>query len=303
MDDVRTVFRKFDQDGDGVITREELKGALHLLDPTWTDDIIDALLACMDASGDGLVQYEEFVEWVFKETPSFFDVCGENTSNAADKVQAAMRSCALNFSSIGVAMDDLGIDINLDGAEPDLTDVVTSLQSLNSKQLRDVFQAADVGKKGHLRLGEIQSLLYPQGKAAAGANAVTVAKVFAQMDKSKDGKVTCGEFISYLIARKKGLSTAPTDADKRHIATAFNEADRNSDGNITVEELERLLSCTTEEEKQLVRRCFEAADKNSDGKLSIVEFSRIYGKELVQEAKGIEVEWKQVPDEPESEED
>jgi len=64
MDDVRTVFRKFDQDGDGVITREELKGALHLLDPTWTDDIIDALLACMDASGDGLVQYEEFVDWL-----------------------------------------------------------------------------------------------------------------------------------------------------------------------------------------------------------------------------------------------
>eukprot|EP00929_Paragymnodinium_shiwhaense_P001575 TRINITY_DN101811_c0_g1_i1.p1 TRINITY_DN101811_c0_g1~~TRINITY_DN101811_c0_g1_i1.p1 ORF type:complete len:322 (+),score=48.85 TRINITY_DN101811_c0_g1_i1:200-1165(+) len=56
------VFRKFDVNGDGVITQDELARLLRALnlDPASLADGFDA----MDRNGDGKLQYEEFVDWV-----------------------------------------------------------------------------------------------------------------------------------------------------------------------------------------------------------------------------------------------
>mmetsp|Transcript_890 Transcript_890/g.2052 ORF Transcript_890/g.2052 Transcript_890/m.2052 type:complete len:739 (+) Transcript_890:87-2303(+) len=57
-------FRRFDADGDGHITREELAAVLKELEPTvWTDRTIDSLLNAVDTNRDGRIDYEEFVEW------------------------------------------------------------------------------------------------------------------------------------------------------------------------------------------------------------------------------------------------
>mmetsp|Transcript_65916 Transcript_65916/g.141065 ORF Transcript_65916/g.141065 Transcript_65916/m.141065 type:complete len:305 (-) Transcript_65916:84-998(-) len=293
---IKTIFQRYDTDGNGTISKEELQQVIQKLGKFSGGDI-DAIFAQMDTNKDGMVQYQEFVDWVFNEQTL------SNSNANADKIQAAIRACVDGVGSIGTLMDEMGIDIALDGEEADFVDVVASLEGLSNKQLRDVFQGADIDKSGNLQLGEIQSMLFPWATSVTGTDALTVAKVFAQMDRNNDGKITCAEFISYILERKKRLATAPTDADKRHIAAAFCDADRNSNGNIMLADLERFLCCTTEQEKEIARRCFLAVDKNSDGTLSVAEFSRIYGKELVQETKGIEVEWKEVPEEPDSEEE
>ncbi|CAK9090717.1 unnamed protein product [Durusdinium trenchii] len=63
---VLEVFHKFDSDGSGAISRDELGEVLKSLqEEPWEDDQIDALLTAADASGDGELQVEEFVKWVF----------------------------------------------------------------------------------------------------------------------------------------------------------------------------------------------------------------------------------------------
>ncbi|CAK9013011.1 Calmodulin (CaM) [Durusdinium trenchii] len=64
--DVVAAFKRFDKDGSGSISRQELAAVLKGLNPTaWDDASIDRLMRGADRSGDGLLQIEEFVEWVF----------------------------------------------------------------------------------------------------------------------------------------------------------------------------------------------------------------------------------------------
>jgi len=68
---VLETFQKFDKDGNGSISREELVEVLRTLDPDdWDDNSVDHLLASADANGDGALQIEEFVRWVFAEDVS-----------------------------------------------------------------------------------------------------------------------------------------------------------------------------------------------------------------------------------------
>ena len=65
---VLDVFSKFDKDSSGSISREELGDVLKALqEEPWEDDEIDNLLTAADSSGDGELQIQEFVKWVFAE--------------------------------------------------------------------------------------------------------------------------------------------------------------------------------------------------------------------------------------------
>eukprot|EP00437_Effrenium_voratum_P004130 CAMPEP_0181423132 /NCGR_PEP_ID=MMETSP1110-20121109/13972_1 /TAXON_ID=174948 /ORGANISM="Symbiodinium sp., Strain CCMP421" /LENGTH=1183 /DNA_ID=CAMNT_0023546251 /DNA_START=81 /DNA_END=3632 /DNA_ORIENTATION=- len=65
---VLKAFQRFDKDGSGSITRDELSQVLRgLKSSEWDDDSIDQLLAAADSSGDGQLQVEEFVKWIFAE--------------------------------------------------------------------------------------------------------------------------------------------------------------------------------------------------------------------------------------------
>ncbi|CAJ1328670.1 unnamed protein product [Effrenium voratum] len=65
---VLAAFKKFDKDKTGSISREELAAVLQTLDPVeWDNDAIDHLLTQADSSGDGELQIQEFVSWVFAE--------------------------------------------------------------------------------------------------------------------------------------------------------------------------------------------------------------------------------------------
>lgn len=298
---IKEVFRRYDADGDGTISRQELRRVLQALG-NFGDKGIDATFTSMDSNKDGMIQYSEFVDWLFDDSASRKDLTGDARR---EQIHTALRSCVMGGSSIATAMDDLGIDIALDGEEDEFTDVLSGLKLLSAKELREVFKSADVDRSGHIQLGELQSLLFP--KAALQCN-LTVAKVFAQMDRSKDGKVSCGEFVAFILDRKKKLSAAgfsqgASAEDKKRIAAAFSAGDTDGSGALSLEELQRSLCCETDEEREIVRRSFEALDSNGDGTLSVVEFAKMYGQDLVQESKGIEVEWKEVPSEVDSDSD
>ena len=67
-DSILDAFQRFDKDGTGSISRDELADVLQLLDQAWDNNSIDRLLLQADASGDGELQIEEFLRWIFAET-------------------------------------------------------------------------------------------------------------------------------------------------------------------------------------------------------------------------------------------
>lgn len=57
-DNMKQTFKVFDRDGNGFISRGELKLAMNKLDPTLTDEEIDEMLAEADTNKDGKINYE-----------------------------------------------------------------------------------------------------------------------------------------------------------------------------------------------------------------------------------------------------
>lgn len=63
------MFKHWDTDGDGTITRAELKRVLLLLNPAFTEPDLSKLMKAADKNKDGIIDFEEFVEWLTGTAP------------------------------------------------------------------------------------------------------------------------------------------------------------------------------------------------------------------------------------------
>lgn len=60
--DLKAAFMVFDKDGNGYITRDELKSAMQIMGEQLTDRDLDELLRTTDHDCDGKINYEEFIK-------------------------------------------------------------------------------------------------------------------------------------------------------------------------------------------------------------------------------------------------
>ena len=62
--ELKEVFTVFDQDGSGTISRQELRAALSMLGEKLTDEEVEEAIKFADTSGDGEIEYDEFIQLV-----------------------------------------------------------------------------------------------------------------------------------------------------------------------------------------------------------------------------------------------
>lgn len=60
--DLRAAFLVFDRDGNGFITRDELKTGMQIMGESLSDRDLDELLRATDLDQDGKINYEEFIK-------------------------------------------------------------------------------------------------------------------------------------------------------------------------------------------------------------------------------------------------
>lgn len=60
---LREIFQQFDSNGDGVIERSEFATLLAALESDLQGDEIDIALAELDRNANGVIEFQEFLNW------------------------------------------------------------------------------------------------------------------------------------------------------------------------------------------------------------------------------------------------
>jgi len=64
---VELEFQKWDKDGSGTIDRAELTSVLKLIKEDFSEDEIEILMTAADKNKDGVINYKEFIAWLFQD--------------------------------------------------------------------------------------------------------------------------------------------------------------------------------------------------------------------------------------------
>lgn len=82
ISEFREIFNLVDRDGGGTITKEELGELMDTLGIDATGEELDLMINEIDSSGDGQIDFEEFVEVMSRKV---------NATYTADQVKSAFR--------------------------------------------------------------------------------------------------------------------------------------------------------------------------------------------------------------------
>jgi hypothetical protein len=61
---IMEVFRKFDADGNGTISKQELMAFMSEICSEWSEENVDTLVSQVDRNGDGVIDFEEFLAFL-----------------------------------------------------------------------------------------------------------------------------------------------------------------------------------------------------------------------------------------------
>lgn len=142
--------------------------------------------------------------------------------------------------------------------------IATQLSETEIKALREIFSAMDVNGDGSVTVQELR-----QGIEKAGLKEIPadLQSILEGIDSDGSGQIDYTEFLAATLDKKA--------YEKEEVLwAAFRVFDANNDGNISKDELEKVLCNTnaSEDEKKEIAEVLKGNDTDGDGQISFEEF-------------------------------
>lgn len=150
----------------------------------------------------------------------------------------------------------------------------------HQKGLQGLFSKIDADKSGSFSLEELKNFLYPNSRQGSHEND-QVESLFKLIDLNGDGKVSCEEFLRFVICCKMGLLLE--DADPGQVAAAMEKM-----GSKTYTLL-FLCSCVVRDEKKshfaddeekMESRKLALRLNSRKSQITLEQFTKLYGNSL-----------------------
>jgi len=257
IDEVKSLFKEIDVDGDGLLSKDEMRCSPGC---KFDREQIDAIYEVGDANGDGVLDMGEFIAIMY---PAASEAVAKLSGKypAIDEVKELFKK----------------IDVDNDGSitKEEMMDCAIRF---TKHEVDAIFALGDINDDGALDLEEFIGVMYPDASTTAGrlrsrfSDMNRVKKAFAVIDKNQDGKVSKEEMGALDMF------------NKQEVDALFVLGDSNNDGEIDLEEfigvlypmVAQALSKMTKDIKNVedARFVFKQFDHDGDGLLSQEELRR-----------------------------
>jgi len=268
--DVEAQFKRYDADGDGAITLEELIDGMTEF-KEFTREEASFAFELADSNSDGKIDISEFVTLMFPSAK-------ESISNLR-KLFRGPQDVQKKFKSWDENGDGkLSFEELKEAASRDAS------KFLNEEDVNAIFIVGDVNMDGEIDFEEFASLMTPSVSDIvakfryAHRSVDDVRKAFKTYDKDGDGAIDKGELIMAMTNYKFGFS-------EQEAEIIFKEGDIDGDGTVNFEEFMYLMCPTTENVVKKfrqnyktiveVKNAFRKYDKNRSGALNESELKRM----------------------------
>merc|ERR1719336_1903521 len=95
LNDVRAAFKRFDRNGDGALSKDELSSAMKSSGDSYSDIEVDAIFSLGDVDGDGEITLEEFITLMSPSSSAIIKRLRKSFKNLND-VKAAFKQIDSN---------------------------------------------------------------------------------------------------------------------------------------------------------------------------------------------------------------
>merc|ERR1711923_20674 len=294
INDIKTAFRKWDSDGDGHITRLELRQVMS----SFSEAEVDTVFALGDMDKSGGIDYQEFISLLVPGASQLVNKLSSNFKSVAD-IKAAFKRLDVNGDGQicrdelrnGMRLSDGDLDIvfalgDLDGdGEISLGEFVRVMSPLTATALarfrntftaiEDVvsaFRIIDSNNDGALSKKELEAGMNSFGKKFSQ---VEIDSVFSLADVNSDGEINYSEFVSVMFPAAASALAKFRQANKtlQNARDAYDRFDIDGDGEITYDEL--VAGLGGEYTANEIDAIFAMGDSDQDGRISFLEFSKI----------------------------
>ena len=265
---VLDIFREWDKDGSGKLTKEEFKSALHSLGfSVCTDADVDSLFRRFDPDGDGAVDYVELNSKL------------REGQSAASKMQRKLRRASTKKSADAVA--ELGLKLE-NNSEKSVQEQLREAVALNAKRVIDVFRALDADGDGTITKDEFRAAMPRLGLEAPVGK---IDALFNVYDPDRSGFIEYEELKKMLripggrtleasgpleLTAKNQTSTRDTALKEKalRLGAALNGLIDMDNLDTARESVQTTLRKALRKHWARVRDLFDAWDTNGDGEIS-----------------------------------
>merc|ERR1719326_1800801 len=257
LNDVKAAFRKYDTDGDGHISRNELRQVMG----SFTDAEVDAVFALGDIDQSGGLDYQEFIAMMIPNSGSILKKISAQIGNESRVVEEFKK-----------------VDANGDGA-------ITRSELKNGLRLSDqevevVFALGDIDQDNEISLSEFVRLMCPAAESGLNKfrncfrNIQELIGAFKRFDENCDGSLSPQELVA-------GAKTVGLNLSSSEVKAIFTLADTNNDGEVNYTEFISALYPVASDglaklrnalkDISCIRQAFKRFDADGDGEISIQE--------------------------------
>jgi len=206
MGDMKAAFKFIDTNGDGRLSRTEIRKALDMWNVRMSDAELDDLFGRCVADNEGDIAYTDFVQAMnnavhgkdMVEESKKVTATGWTTNaiNSADEVQAGVgRFGVIASNRFGEAPRILNVRQGIQGKTYDLRKATNRAIENKFKNMMSAFKYIDTDNSNTLSRTEIEAALSTWN---IPIDREEVDELLAACDKKGDGEITYDEFLKYL---------------------------------------------------------------------------------------------------------